>query len=171
MLSHLSRLGAGAWRLASGRETTGFLALAAIVGVGVGTGAAGLVLVIFWIGEGFTTLERLAGSRAWWVIPALPLGLLASWWVARRFAPEVEGDGVPDAISALAVHGGMIRGRVVPAKMVATALTLGGGGSGGREGPIVQIGAAVGSVVSRFFRLGEDQIRSLVAAGAGAGIG
>lgn len=153
------------------RDTTGFLALSALVGVGVGVGAAALVLVIDGIGEGFDTLEGLVGGRRWWVLIAVPMGFLVAWWVAKRFAPEVEGDGVPDVIAALGVRDGRIQGRVVPAKIVATALTLGGGGSGGREGPIVQIGGAVGSVISRFFHLGPDQIRSLVAAGAGAGIG
>lgn len=171
LMSPFSRLASGVLRLASDRETTGFLALAALVGLGVGLGAAALVLVIGWIGDGFIALDRMAGSRAWLVLAAVPLGFLGAWWVARRFATEVEGDGVPDAIASLAVQGGRIRGRVVPSKILATALTLGGGGSGGREGPIVQIGAATGSVVSRFFHLGEDQIRSLVAAGAGAGIG
>jgi CIC family chloride channel protein len=153
------------------RDTTGFLALAALVGVGVGVGAAALVLVIDGIAEGFDTLEGLVDGQRWWVLIAVPLGFLVAWWVAKRFAPEVEGDGVPDVIAALGVRDGRIRGRVVPAKIVATALTLGGGGSGGREGPIVQIGGAIGSVISRFFHLGPDQIRSLVAAGAGAGIG
>jgi CIC family chloride channel protein len=153
------------------RDTTGFLALAALVGVGVGVGAAALVLVIDGIAEGFDTLEGLVDGQRLWVLIAVPLGFLVAWWVAKRFAPEVEGDGVPDVIAALGVRDGRIRGRVVPAKIVATALTLGGGGSGGREGPIVQIGGAIGSVISRFFHLGPDQIRSLVAAGAGAGIG
>ncbi len=153
------------------RETTGFLAVSALVGVGVGTGAAALVLVIDAIAGGFETLEELAGGRRWWVLIAVPLGFLGAWWLARHLAPEVEGDGVPDVIAALALRDGRIPGRVIPAKIVATALTLGGGGSGGREGPIVQIGGAVGSVISRFFHLGPDQIRSLVAAGAGAGIG
>lgn len=153
------------------RETTGLLAVAAVVGGGIGVGAAGLVLVIDGIEEGFAALESWAGGSRWWVFVAVPLGFWLAWLVAQRMAPEVEGDGVPEVIAGLAISGGRIRGRVVPFKMLATALTLGGGGSGGREGPIVQIGAGIGSVVSRFFRLGEDQIRSMVAAGAGAGIG
>ena len=64
-----------------------------------------------------------------------------------------------------------MRARVIPLKILATALTVGTGGSAGREGPIVHIGGAIGSVISRRFNLGEDQVRSLVAAGAGAGIG
>lgn len=162
------------------REMGGFLALAALVGVGVGLGAAGLVILlegIEWllapiIGPLFEPEVHgwFALARAW-VFVTVPLGLLTAWWIAKRFAPEVSGDGVPEAISALAVHGGRMRGRVGPLKMLSTAITVGFGGSAGREGPIVQIGGAVGSWVSRRFSLGEDQVRSLVAAGAGAGIG
>ncbi len=162
------------------REMGGFLALAALVGVGVGLGAAGLVLLL----EGIDwllgpILEPLfapeehgwfALTRAW-VFVTVPVGLLAAWWIAKRFAPEVAGDGVPEAIASLTVHGGRMRGRVGPLKMLSTAITVGFGGSAGREGPIVQIGGAVGSWVSRRFSLGEDQVRSLVAAGAGAGVG
>lgn len=153
------------------RETTGLLAVAAIVGLGIGLGAASLVLVIEAMEDAFVALEGWAGGTRWWVFVAVPFGFWLAWQMAQRLAPEVEGDGVPDVIAALALHAGRVRGSVVPVKIVATALTLGGGGSGGREGPIVQIGSATGSVISRFFRLGQDQIRSMVAAGAGAGIG
>jgi CIC family chloride channel protein len=162
------------------RELGGFLALAALVGVGVGLGAAALVLLL----EGIQNLldpllaplfapeeyGLLSWSRAW-IFITVPLGLLIAWWIARRFAPEVAGDGVPNAISALEIHGGRMRDRVAPLKILTTAITIGAGGSAGREGPIVQIGGAVGSFVSKRFGLGEDQVRSLVAAGAGAGIG
>ncbi len=154
----------------------GFLVLSALVGVGVGVGAAGLVLALEAIGHltdrilpsgevGFWDPSRL------WIFLTVPLGLLIAWWIARTFAPEVAGDGVPASTEALMVRGGHIRGRVAPLKLLATAATVGPGGSAGREGPIVQIGAAIGSWVSRRFNLGEDQVRSLVAAGAGAGIG
>ncbi|MGH8925179.1 MAG: chloride channel protein [Acidimicrobiia bacterium] len=165
------RLRTSAVEILTDRETTTFLALSALVGLGVGVGAAALVTVIGLIADGFLQVEEFAGGSRWWVFVAVPLGLYLAWWLAKRFAPEVEGDGVPDAIAALAIHGGMIRGRVTPVKIVATSLTLGGGGSGGREGPIVQIGSSIGSVIARFFHLGEDQIKSLVAAGAAAGIG
>ena len=147
----------------------GFLALSALVGVGVGVGTAGLV----WSLEGVRFLigPLLDEGLAPWIFLTVPAGLLAAWWVARTVAPEVAGDGVPEAAAALAVHGGRMRARVIPMKTLATALTLGSGGSAGREGPIVQIGGAIGSWVSTRFGLGEDQVRSLVAAGAGAGIG
>lgn len=162
------------------REMGGFLFISAVVGVGVGLGAAGLVFLL-------DTFDRLLspvfvelfdpGEYGWfhparfWIFASVPAGLTLAWWIARRFAPEVSGDGVPETVAALTVHGGRMRGRVGPLKVLATALTVGLGGSAGREGPIVQVGGAVGSWVSRRFGLGEDQVRSLVAAGAGAGIG
>ena len=162
------------------RRWGGFLAVSALVGIGVGVGAAGLVLAIEAMGHLLHPLIRsltldgdgslLSLERAW-IFLTVPAGFLLAWWVARRFAPEVAGDGVPEATAALVVHGGRIRGRVVPLKILATAITVGSGGSAGREGPIVQIGAGVGSWISRRFNLAEDEIRSLVAAGAGAGIG
>lgn len=158
------------------RQMGGFLALSALVGVGVGVGAAGLVLALEGLGDLMSMILPSSDVDFWdparlWIFLTVPAGLLIAWWVARRFAPEVAGDGVPAATEALMVRGGHIRGRVAPLKLVATSLTVGLGGSAGREGPIVQIGAAVGSWLSRRFNMGEDQVRSLVAAGAGAGIG
>lgn len=154
----------------------GFLALSALVGVGVGLGAAGLVLTLELITSLIEPLFEgddgtLFSSGRLWIFLTVPVGLLVAWWLARTFAPEIAGDGVPAATEALMVRGGHIRGRVAPLKLLATGFTVGLGGSAGREGPIVQIGAAVGSWISRRFNLGEDQVRSLVAAGAGAGIG
>jgi chloride channel protein, CIC family len=158
------------------RQMGGFLSLSALVGVGVGVGAAGLVLALEGIGELIAMIIPTGEIDFWdparaWIFLFVPAGLLIAWWLARTFAPEVAGDGVPASTEALMVRGGHIRGRVAPLKLIATAFTVGFGGSAGREGPIVQIGAAVGSWLSRRFKMGEDQIRSLVAAGAGAGIG
>jgi chloride channel protein, CIC family len=147
----------------------GFLAISALVGVGVGLGAAALIYLVEWLEEFFLPFAIDQGHP--WIFLTVPTGFLFAWFLARRFAPEVAGDGVPEAVAALEVHSGRMRGRVIPLKILATAATVGTGGSAGREGPIVQIGAAVGSVISRRFNLGEDQVRSLVAAGAGAGIG
>ncbi len=147
----------------------GFLAIAALVGVGVGLGAAALIFLVDWLEEFFLTVVVTQGRA--WVFLTVPTGFLVAWFLARRFAPEIAGDGVPEAVAALEVHSGRMRARIIPLKTLATAITIGTGGSAGREGPIVQIGAAVGSVISRRFNLGEDQVRSLVAAGAGAGIG
>ncbi|MGH8942493.1 MAG: chloride channel protein [Acidimicrobiia bacterium] len=151
------------------RQMGGFLAISALVGVGVGLGAAALIYLVDWLEEFFLPFAIDQGHP--WIFLTVPTGFLFAWFLARRFAPEVAGDGVPEAVAALEVHSGRMRGRVIPLKILATTATIGVGGSAGREGPIVQIGAAVGSVISRRFNLGEDQVRSLVAAGAGAGIG
>jgi CIC family chloride channel protein len=148
-------------------ETARFLGMAVIVGVLVGAGAALLIFLIQWVGDEVT---RLPLGR-WVPLVVLPLGILVAWAVANRWAPEVEGDGVPATIEGLAIRSGYLPTRAVFFKFIATALTLGTGGSGGREGPIVQVGATIGSSIARHTNLGEDQVRSLVAAGAGAAIG
>jgi CIC family chloride channel protein len=158
--------------LVRGRDSGGFLAIALLVGIAVGAGAAVLIWVLeavehafHWFGESF------GGGGEWFVLVSVPLGLFGAWWLAQRFATEVAGDGVPEVTAALAVRAGYLSTKSIPLKILATALTLGGGGSAGREGPIVQIGGAIGSSISRRFGLGEDQVRSLLAAGAAAGIG
>ena len=160
------------WRDLVQTETAWFLGLALLVGVLVGGGAALLIEVISWIEQVVEWVANEATDLGRYVlVGSVPLGLLGAWFIARRFAPEVAGDGVPEATIGLAVHAGYLPTRGAPLKILATALTLGGGGSAGREGPIVQIGATIGSSVARRARMGEDQIRSLVAAGAGAAIG
>lgn len=154
------------------RADTGFLVVSLLVGVIVGLAAGALIWVleavewVFHLGG-----DVLAGGGAWFALVSVPLGIGIAWWLARRFAPEVGGDGVPEVTVALAVNAGYMSTKSIPLKILATALTLGGGGSAGREGPMVQIGGAIGSSVSRRFGLGEDYVRSLVAAGAAAGIG
>ena len=152
-------------------ETARFLGLSLLVGVLVGAGAALLIWTIEWVGHGFEWAAEGTGVGRYALLVSVPLGLLAAWWVGAKWAPEVAGDGVPEATIGLAVHAGYLPSRSIPLKILVTALTLGGGGSAGREGPIVQIGATIGSSIARRTGLGEDKIRSLVAAGAGAAIG
>lgn len=85
-------------------------------------------------------------------------------------AREAKGHGVPEVMYAIARKGGKIRPRVVLVKALASALTIGSGGSAGREGPIAQIGAALGSTIGQFLRVSEQSLVALVACGAGAGI-
>jgi CIC family chloride channel protein len=108
---------------------------------------------------------RLLGLTA---VPAV--GLLLVAWITRRFAPEAQGHGVPEVITAVARHEGRIRPQVVVIKTLASALSIGTGASVGREGPIVQIGSALGSVLGQLFKLSVRNINVLVAAGAAAGI-
>jgi CIC family chloride channel protein len=159
------------WRALWGRGgTAAFLALAVAVGVVVGLAAAALIGAI----SGVVDLAKWVGDETGLpkvvALAAVPVGLLLAWIIARRF-PEVEADGVPEAAAAVAIRSGYLPTRGAPLKIVATALTVGLGGSVGREGPIVQIGATIGSSIARHSGLGEDSVRSLVAAGAGAAIG
>jgi len=142
-----------------------------VVGVLVGFSSALLIWSIDLVERGVENLQDALSVGSAVALISVPLGLVLAFLIARRFAPEAEGDGVPAAMAALVVQGGRLRLRAWSTKIAATAATLGGGGSAGREGPIVQIGATVGSVAGRYAKQGEDKMRSLVAAGAGAGIG
>jgi CIC family chloride channel protein len=107
-----------------------------------------------------------------WLIVAIPtLGGLVSGWLVFRYAPEAEGHGTDSAIDAYHNNGGNIRPRIPLIKALASAITLGTGGSGGREGPIAQIGAGFGSYFGQKLRLSPSERRVLMAAGLGAGIG
>ncbi len=107
-----------------------------------------------------------------WILLALPaLGGLLSGWLVFRYAPEAEGHGTDAAIQAYHVKGGFIRGRVPLVKMIASAVTLTTGGSGGREGPIAQIGAGFGSFLATRLGLSARERRIMMAAGIGAGVG
>ncbi len=86
------------------------------------------------------------------------------------FAHEAKGHGVPEVMQALIVQGGRIRARVAAAKILASALCIGTGGSAGREGPIVQVGSALGSSLGQILNLSDERIRNMVACGAAAGI-
>ena len=157
------------------RGAAAFLVAALVVGVLVGLAAALLVTLIGVVGDAAEPVRE--GSSAWsglgrWAaVLVLPVGIMVSYAIARRWGPGVESGGVTETMVGLSLHGGYLRTRTVASKIAATAATLGTGGSAGREGPVVQIGATIGSSLARHTRFGEDQIRSLVAAGAGAGIG
>jgi CIC family chloride channel protein len=102
------------------------------------------------------------------VLPAL--GGVLSGWIVFTFAPEAEGHGTDAAIAAYHYRQGQIRPRVPLVKIIASAVTLGTGGSGGREGPIAQIGAGFGSFLGNLLHLRPADWRTLMAAGMGAGV-
>ncbi|GIT79718.1 chloride channel protein [Leifsonia sp. LS1] len=104
------------------------------------------------------------------VILAPAIGGLLYGPLVHRFAREARGHGVPEVMYAVARRGGHIPGRVAVVKALASAITIGSGGSVGREGPIVQIGSALGSTLGRITRMPETQLRTLVACGAAGGI-
>jgi chloride channel protein, CIC family len=142
------------------------LGLGAVVGLGTGLFAVALIDVLRGVqqlafgGVGSSLLVPVVTTAG-----GLVVGLLVTYWL-----PECRGGGVTQVMESIALQGGRMRARVAIGKLVTTALSLGTGASGGREGPIVQIGGSVGSTLGRMFALSEEQKRALIAAGAAAGI-
>ena len=98
------------------------------------------------------------------------LGGVGVTFLIAKFAPEAKGHGVPEVMDAIYYKGGIIRPVVALIKSLASALAIGSGSSVGREGPIIQIGSALGSTLGQIVRMPNGQRIALVAAGAGAGI-
>ena len=154
------------------REGLVLLVMAIIVGVATGFAAVFFIrliqyIQIFFYGGSekiFPALGRL------WIIIIPVIGGLLVGPIITKFATEAKGHGVPEVMQALILRGGRIRPRVALAKIIASALCIGTGGSAGREGPIVQVGSALGSSVGQWLHLSDERIKNLVACGAAAGI-
>jgi CIC family chloride channel protein len=153
-------------------STSVLLATAVLVGAGTGLGAVLFIELIEVVQRifysGGESIFGFLGRGLFILIPALG-GLLAGPIIAY-FAKEAKGHGVPEVMQSIALSGGRIRPRVGIAKIIASALCIGSGGSAGREGPIVQVGASLGSTIGQLLHLSEGRIRNLVACGAAAGI-
>ena len=122
-------------------------------------------------GVGATAVASLAATRSWWFLIIPALGGLVSGLLVYLIAPEAEGHGTDAMIEAFHRRGGFIRKRVPFVKILASALTIGSGGSAGKEGPIAQIGAGFGSFLATVLKLRPRDRRILVLAGAAGGIG
>jgi CIC family chloride channel protein len=120
--------------------------------------------------QGPYTLEYLSGLPFWWKLLAPAAGGLLVGIIIHAFAREAKGHGVPEVMEAVALRGGRIRPRVVIAKLLASGISIGSGGSVGREGPIVQIGSALGSTIGQWLKIDQRRLRTLVGCGAAAGI-
>lgn len=168
-----------------------FMVVAAVfVGLAGALGAVLFRLLIRFVqatafegGEGISALleEGLAAEAkdpleaarqiSWYGRIAIPaVGGLIVGPLIYLFAREARGHGIPEVMKAVAIRGGVIRPRLVAVKALASALTIGTGGSVGREGPIVQIGSAFGSAVGQWMKLNAAGVRTLVGCGAAAGI-
>lgn len=159
----------------------GLAVLALVVGAGAGVGAVvfrDLIAGFTWLFSGH--LDYSEAGRApnplvpqlgmWFVVLAPVVGGLIYGVLIDRFAREARGHGVPEVMLAVAERGARIRPQVAVVKALASALCIGSGGSVGREGPIVQIGSALGSTLGQLVRLPESRLRLLVACGAAGGI-
>ena len=160
---------------------SGLQATALVVGVGAGVGAIGfrwLIESATWLLSGHADYTTDPGAinphLPWlgrWFVVAVPVvaGLVYGPLV-HFLAREARGHGVPEVMYAVAERGGRIRPQVAAVKALASAICIGGGGSVGREGPIVQIGSALGSSLGQWLRLPAARLRLLVACGAAGGI-
>lgn len=150
-------------------------ALAAIVGIAGGFGAIGFrYLIEFFQAVSYGSegnLLELARATPWYFRMWIPaLGGLVVGCLVYFLAREAKGHGVPEVMEAVTLRSGMIRKRVVFVKSLASAICIGTGGSAGREGPIVQIGSAIGSSIGQVLRVSAERVRTLVGCGAAAGI-
>jgi len=163
---------------------------AMLVGIVAGVGAIGFYLATQLIEHaalgaicGYEPAVRPAGEtvpswmpataatfRPWLLLVVPTVGGLLSGWLVYTFAPEAEGHGTDAVIDSYHRKDGVIRPRVPFIKTIASALTLGSGGSGGREGPIAQIGAGFGSILGNLLGMQPAEKRVVLAAGMGAGI-
>jgi chloride channel protein, CIC family len=160
--------------------------LAILIGIVAGVASILLYLAIKWAtwlflgqaagyfppvpgGEGPTIITGIARP---WMIPIIcTLGGLLSGIIVFKWAPEAEGHGTDAAINSFHNKDGFIRRRIPLVKLIASAITIGSGGSAGREGPVALIGAGFGSSIAQLFKLNEHDRRLALAIGIGAGIG
>jgi CIC family chloride channel protein len=117
------------------------------------------------------SLRQIVGPHGLWLIPLVTtLGGLLSGILVYRYAPEAEGHGTDTVVNAFHRADGQIRSRVSPIKMIASAITIGSGGSAGREGPIALVTAGLGSIYARLAHRSDEDRRLLVLAGMAAGL-
>ncbi len=156
-----------------GSQTTGPILLAVTIGMGAGLTAVALRIAIENVQWLFQDVLGgwLSGWLGYaWTIPVIALGGILVGVISTYLAPETKGHGIPEVMYAVARLGGRIRARVALVKIVASAITIGSGGSAGREGPIVHIGSALGSSLAQWLRLSDRMITLAVACGAAGGV-
>jgi chloride channel protein, CIC family len=148
-------------------DFTFMIIFALIVGTATGLIAVYFIKAIFLLTDLF---KGMALERNWLYIVLPAFGGLLIAPIFRFLAPEAKGHGVPDVILTVAAGRGLIRPIVVFAKSIGSIITISTGGSVGREGPIVQIGAGVGSSIAQFLKLNESKTITLLGCGAAAGL-
>jgi hypothetical protein len=133
----------------------------------------GLCTETFFQGPTGITTEGISDAGpSWWLILLIPtLGGLLVGGLVQRLAPEASGHGTDSVIHAYHRLKGEVRQRVIYVKALASALTIGTGGSAGQEGPVAQVGAGIGSSIARALKLPVRDRRLLLLSGGSAGIG
>jgi CIC family chloride channel protein len=156
------------------REHSFVLIIAVIIGLLSGYGAVGIQKLIkyfqnlFWQGD-YSLAFLIEVPWYWKLIVPLGGGIIVGL-IIQFVAKEAKGHGVPEVMESITLRGGIIRPRVVIAKLFASSIYIASGGSVGREGPVIQIGSAIGSTVGQFLRVNTRRMRTFVACGAASGI-
>jgi len=162
------------YRRFASQERLFTLTMAVAVGIVAGAGSVAvrvMIEAVQWSGRLFTNLWEVHAGAAWpGVLLAPAVGGLLVGPLIYKFAREAKGHGVPEVMAAVLQKGGFIRPRVGLVKAVASAITIGSGGSVGREGPIIQIGSSIGSTIGYALHMPPRIMRTLVACGAAGGI-
>ena len=150
------------------------IVIAIIIGMAAGFISGGFRTLILGFQQGLwgqgTLLDVVQSSPLYMKILVPVGGMMIVAWFVQRFAPEAKGHGVPEVMDAVARKNGLIRARVVLIKALASAFSIASGAAVGREGPIVQIGSAFGSMMGQFFKVSRRRMRTFVGCGAAAGI-
>lgn len=147
--------------------------IGALIGVATALGAIAFDAGLTWAehtAEHHQHLLQLQ-ARGTWILPVIPMiGALITGLLVYLFARDAAGHGVPQVLDAIVRRGGEIRAKTGLVKVLASIATVGSGGSGGAEGPIIQIGSVIGSVIARALGIARSQVSTLVGCGAAAGI-
>lgn len=154
-----------------------------ISGMAVGVGAVsagvawallqliGLFTNLFYYQRWDTTLVSPAGNHlGWWAVFVPVVGAFLIGLMARYGSERIRGHGIPEALEAILINGSRVQPRVAVLKPIASAISIGSGGPFGAEGPIIMTGGAVGSMIAQLFHLTSTERKTLLVAGAAAGM-
>lgn len=159
-----------AWSSYPHRSEIRLFALATVVGILSGFGAVTFTYFLEFIWDSFYS-DPSSGWRKisiFLIVP--PAGGLIVGYMTEKFAREARGHGVPEVMESLTLNRGRMRLRVPLVKSIASGITIGTGGSAGREGPFAQIGAGIGSAIGQLLDLNDEEMRLLTTCGLSSGI-
>src|SRR5690349_10897928 len=126
---------------------------------------------VFYYGRASTTLASPAGNHLGWLAVLVPVGGgLVIGFIALYGSERIRGHGIPEALESILINGSKVQPRLAVLKPVSAAISIGSGGPFGAEGPIIMTGGAIGSVISQLFHLTAAERKTLLVAGAAAGM-
>jgi CIC family chloride channel protein len=126
---------------------------------------------VFYYGRASTVMVSPAGHHLGWFAVLIPVaGGLIIGLMARYGSERIRGHGIPEALESILIHGSKVKPRLAMLKPISAAISIGSGGPFGAEGPIIMTGGAIGSLIAQFFHLTAAERKTLLVAGAAAGM-